>query len=426
MRSLRKARLYTAASRRNLCDNAPMKHGAAIHSEVGALQSVIIHRPDLELSRITPDNKDELLFDELIWLERAQEEHDAFADLMRIAGAEVLYIDDLLTEVMTDRSIAEAVIAEHVTQDLCGARLAERVRSFLAELPPENLVRHLIGGVTLDEVGATEGLVATLHGPNDFLLPPLPNVVFMRDSSIWIGDGVVLSPMNRLVRRRESNLLRLVYSHHPRFSDAPIWFGNEPGEHFPASVEGGDVLVVGDRGIAVGVSERTSPTGAAALTARLFEEGVIDRVLVVELPKERSTMHLDTVVTMVDRDRFVLYPRIRSRVRAFQVTPGPELGLHVEGEIGLIEGLAWAAGLESADVIEPAMTSIQADREQWNDANNTFAIAPGEVIAYERNVATNEVLEDAGVVVHRMPSYELPRGRGGPRCMTCPVARAPL
>jgi arginine deiminase len=162
------------------------------------------------------------------------------------------------------------------------------------------------------------------------------------------------------------------------------------------------------------------------LTARLFEEGVVDRVLAVELPKGRSTMHLDTVVTMVDRNRFVLYPRIRSHVRALQVTPGPELGLHVKGEIDLIEGLAWAAGLDSADVIEPAMTSIQADREQWNDANNTFAVAPGEVIAYERNVATNEILEEAGVVVHRMPSYELPRGRGGPRCMTCPVARAPL
>ncbi|MDF1596300.1 MAG: arginine deiminase [Acidimicrobiia bacterium] len=403
-----------------------MEHGAAIRSEVGALQTVIIHRPDLELSRITPSNKDELLFDELIWLERAQVEHDAFADLMRATGAEVLYIDDLLTEVMADRSLADAVIVEHVTNDLCGVRLADRVRSFLTELPPERLVKHLIGGVTLDEVGATEGLVAALHGPNDFLLPPLPNAVFMRDSSIWIGDGVVLSPMNRLVRRRETDLLRMVYSHHPRFAATRIWFGNEPGEHFPASVEGGDVLVVGERGIAIGVSERTSPTGAAALTARLFEEGVVDRVLAVELPKGRSTMHLDTVVTMVDRNRFVLYPRIRSHVRALQVTPGPELGLHVEGEIDLIEGLAWAAGLDSADVIEPAMTSIQADREQWNDANNTFAVAPGEVIAYERNVATNEILEEAGVVVHRMPSYELPRGRGGPRCMTCPVARAPL
>jgi arginine deiminase len=162
------------------------------------------------------------------------------------------------------------------------------------------------------------------------------------------------------------------------------------------------------------------------LAARLFEEDVVDRVLAVELPKERSTMHLDTVVTMVDRGRFVLYPRIRSHVRALQVTPGSELGLHIEGEVDLVAGLAWAAGLEAADVIEPSMTSIQADREQWNDANNTFAIAPGEIIAYERNVATNEIMEEAGVTVRRMPSSELPRGRGGPRCMTCPVARAPL
>lgn len=403
-----------------------MEHGAAISSEVGRLQTVIIHRPDLELSRITPGNKDELLFDELIWLERAQHEHDAFADIMRNSGTEVLYIADLLEEVLTDQSVADAVIAEHVTADLCGARLSAWVRRFLAELSPMELVRHLIGGVTLDEVGATGGLVAALHGPHDFLLPPLPNMVFMRDSSIWIGNGVVLSPMNRIVRRRETDLLRLVYSLHPRFAGAQIWFGNEPGEHFPASVEGGDVLIVGERGIAIGVSERTSPTGAAALAARLFEEDVVDRVLAVELPKERSTMHLDTVVTMVDRGRFVLYPRIRSHVRALQVTPGSELGLHIEGEIDLVAGLAWAAGLEAADVIEPSMTSIQADREQWNDANNTFAIAPGEIIAYERNVATNEIMEEAGVTVRRMPSSELPRGRGGPRCMTCPVARAPL
>ncbi len=426
MRSLQNRRLYTPTRTPNLCENAHMEHGPHLRSEVGRLATVIIHRPDLELSRITPATKDELLFDELIWLERAQEEHDAFAGIMRDAGTEVLYITDLLADVLSDQGLADDFITEHVTPDLCGARLSTRVRDFLRDLAPPELVRHLIGGVTLDEVGATEGLVAALHGPHDFLLPPLPNAVFMRDSSIWIGDGVVLSPMNRIVRRRETDLLRLAYTFHPRFAGTRIWFGNDPGEHFPATVEGGDVLVVGERGIAIGVSERTTPTGAAALAARLFEEGAVDRVLAVELPKERSTMHLDTVVTMVDRDRFVLYPRIRQHVRALQVTYGPEPGLHVQGEVDLIEGLAWASGLDSADVIEPPLDSIQADREQWNDANNTFAVGPAEVIAYERNVVTNEILEDAGITVHRMPSYELPRGRGGPRCMTCPVRRLPL
>lgn len=397
-----------------------------VRSEVGRLRTVLVHRPDLELRRVTPANKDELLFDELLWVDRARSEHDAFVELLHDAGTEVLHLHELLADVLADEQTAEEVVTAHVTEASCGPQLVDRVRRFLRELPTRELVRHLIGGVSLEEVGGGDGLVARVQLPFELLLPPLPNAVFMRDSSAWIGDGVVISPMNRLVRRREADLLRLVYSRHPRFDGSTVWFGADDVEYFPATVEGGDVLVVGGDGLAVGLSERTTPSGAEALFGRLFEHDVVERILAVELPKTRSTMHLDTVVTMVDRDALLLYPQIRRQVRCLRVTPTSGGGLEVREGGDLVEGLAWAAGLDAMRAIEPDLGSVQAQREQWNDANNVFALAPGEVVAYERNTTTNRILEEAGVTVHRMPSYELPRGRGGPRCMTCPVHRDPL
>ncbi|MBW3662025.1 MAG: arginine deiminase [Actinobacteria bacterium] len=397
----------------------------SIRSEVGALRQVLVHRPGTELRRITPSNKEELLFDELLWVDRAREEHAAFVDVLRESGAEVLFVQDLLTDVLEDDALAAEVVARHVTDDACGPELAARVRSFLLEGPTDELVRHLVGGVSVEEVGSGAGLVARILAPSEMLLAPLPNLVFMRDSSAWVGEGVLLSPMNRLVRRREADLLRLVYDRHPRFVDTPVWFGGERREYFPATVEGGDVLVVGDRGLAIGISERTTPQGVEALATRLFEADVVDRILAVDLPKVRAAMHLDTVVTMVDVDAFIVYPSITPEVRTFQVTPTKK-ALRVEQADGLLQGLAWAAGLDHARGIEPALGSVQAEREQWNDANNTLAVRPGEVVAYERNVATNSILSDAGITVRTIPSYELPRGRGGPRCMTCPILRDPL
>ena len=397
-----------------------------VRSEVGRLRAVLVHRPGLELRRVTPSNKDELLFDELLWVDRARDEHDAFTSVLAEAGAEVLHLAELLRDVVADPEVAREVVRSHVTESACGPQLVDRVRGFLLDLPPERQVDHLIGGVSLEEVGGGSGLVAQVQLPFELLLPPLPNTVFMRDSSAWIGDGVVISPMNRLVRRREADLLRLVYDRHPRFAGGQVWFGADEVEYFPATVEGGDVLVVGDGGLAVGLSERTTPSGAEALAGRLFAAGVVERILAVELPKARSTMHLDTVVTMADRDAFLLYPRIRREVRCLRVTPGPDGALTVEEGGDLVDGLAWAAGLDEVRAIEPALGSVQAEREQWNDANNVLAIGPGEVVAYERNATTNRILEDAGITVHRIPSYELPRGRGGPRCMSCPVHRDPL
>ncbi|MBS3939532.1 MAG: arginine deiminase [Actinobacteria bacterium] len=398
----------------------------SVRSEVGPLRTVLLHRPGIEVERITPTNMDQLLFDELLWVEHAQQEHDAFAALLRDHGVEVLYVEQLLAEVVSDPAVARSVVNRHVTARDCGPQAVGRIRDLLLDNPPEQLVEHLIGGVTVEEVGRGEGLVTRVSGPSEMLLQPLPNAVFTRDSSAWIGEGVVLSPMNRLVRRRETDLLRIVYSHHPRFADTPIWFGGEVTEHFPATFEGGDLLVVGERGLAIGMSERTTPAGIEALATALFAADVVDRVLVADLPKVRHAMHLDTIVTQVDVDAFITYPTMTASLRSYALTPRPDGGLDVAEREDFVRGLAWAAGLDHARAIEPALGSVRAEREQWNDANNTLALRPGVVVAYERNVATNEILDTAGITVHTIPSYELPRGRGGPRCMSCPVLREGL
>lgn len=398
----------------------------SVRSEVGQLRAVLLHRPGMEMTRLTPTNKEELLFDELLWVEHAQQEHDAFAAVLRDAGAEVLYIEQLLADVLADPAMAAQVVAAQVNERTCGPQAVERVRDFLLALPVSDLVDHLIGGVSFEEVGAGDGLVAALLPPSEMLLPPLPNTVFMRDSSAWIGEGVVLSPMSRLVRRRETELLRLVYTRHPRLEGAPVWFGYDHAEHYPATFEGGDVLVVGERGLAMGISERTTPSGVETLAVRLFDADVVDRILAVDLPKIRAAMHLDTIVTQVDVDAFLTYPSLTPSLRTYQVTKAAKGQVQVREAGGLMRGLAWAAGLDHARAIEPALGATRAEREQWNDANNTLALRPGEVVTYERNVATNAILEGAGVTVRTIPSYELPRGRGGPRCMSCPVRRDPV
>lgn len=397
-----------------------------MRSEVGQLDAVLVHRPGEELRRVTPSNMERLLFDELLWVEHAQAEHDAFTGLLRAQGVEVLELTDLLAEVVADPAAARALVDRHITDTTCGPEAVGAARDYVLEADPAELVSRLIAGITHEETGDIDGLVAAVAAPGDPLLEPLPNLVFTRDASAWIGEGVVLSPMHRSARRRETDLLRTLYREHPRFVGAPVWFGGQLIDRHPATFEGGDVLVVGARGLAIGLSERTSAAGVETLAARLFEAGVVDRVLAVELPKVRAAMHLDTVVTQVDVDAFITYPQMTQASRTFQLTRRGEGGVHVVEGPDLIHGLAWAAGLDHARVIEPALSAIRAEREQWNDANNTLALRPGEVVAYERNVATNEILSDAGITVHTIPSYELPRGRGGPRCMSCPVVRRAL
>lgn len=401
----------------------------AIGSEVGRLREVVLHRPGLELQRLTPANKEALLFDELVWVAKAQEEHDAFAELLRARGVTVHLLGDLLAAALGDPDVRAAVIARRATVDTCGVELVERVRGFLADLDPLTLAARLIGGVTVEEVpGAGTGFVGGVLGGAAFLVPPLPNTVFTRDPSAWIGQRVVLSPLHKPARQPERLLWRTVYAHHPRFADATgsAWYGAADRDHFPATIEGGDLLVLSERAVAVGISERTSPIAAENLAAALFAAGTVAEVLAVELPHTRGTMHLDTVLTVVDRDAVVLWPRARDLVRVHRITPGAGGRMRVASDLPLEPALAAALGLDRLRVVTTGEDAVTADREQWDDGNNTLALAPGEVVAYERNVDTNRRLREAGMVVHEISSFELPRGRGGPRCMSCPVARDPL
>ena len=395
----------------------------SVTSEIGRLREVILHRPGRELRRITPANRADLLFDELVWVDRAQIEHDGFAEVLRRHGVRVRLLADLLTETLAGMEVRRAVVERLATADTCGVELVDRVRGYLADLAPDALTDALLGGVTVAEVpGAREGFVGGVLGPGAFLVPPLPNAVFTRDPSAWIGTGVVRSPMALPARRAEQILWEAIYSHHPDFSDGvDVWYGESRGLH--SSLEGGDVLVLSPQCVAVGLSERTHPIAVENLAARLFAAGVAEWVLGVELPKARGTMHLDTVLTVVDRDAVVLWPRMREPRGIWRITPGDGGRMQVRDEPDLVAALAQGLGVDHLRVITTAEDEVLADREQWDDGNNTLALRPGSVIAYERNVDTNRRLADAGIEVHTIEGFELPRGRGGPRCMSCPVVR---
>jgi arginine deiminase len=400
----------------------------AVTSEVGVLREVILHRPDLELRRLTPANKEGLLFDELVWVAKAQQEHDGFAQLLRDEGVRVLLFDDLLAETLTDEELKLALLERLVTADVCGIELVDRVRGHLGELSPRDLVTHLVGGLTVQEVpGAGEGFVGGMLGATAFLLPPLPNAVFTRDPSAWIREGVVLSPMHKPARQPERVLWGLMYRHHKAFADSStIWYGEADREYFPATVEGGDILVLSERCVAVGVSERSHPVAVENLAARLFETGAVEFVLAVDLPKERGTMHLDTVMTVVDQDAVVIWPRAQQILAAHRIEPGASGRMRVREEPDLMRALADGLGVDTLRVVTTGEDEVTADREQWDDGNNTLALRPGTVVAYERNVDTNRRMREAGIEVLEITSHELPRGRGGPRCMSCPVVRDAL
>jgi arginine deiminase len=403
--------------------------GFEVGSEVGRLRSVLLHEPDLELTRLSPSNVHELLFDEIMWVERAQLEHQAFAQVLRERGIEVLLLADLLAETLAEEAARKELLDRVVTIDAFGQSLAPDVREWFESLPDSELARYLIGGVIPDDLPfPPKGLVGASFQPTTFVLPPLPNQLFVRDTSAWMYGGVSINPMAFPARRRESLHLEAVYRHHPSFASVefPVWYGGDGLDHYPAVVEGGDLLVIGNRTLLVGMGERTSPQGVEALARRMFEAGALDRVVAVELPKMRTYMHLDTVLTQVDRDAFVVFPGLRQRMRPFVVTPGGASHLHVEAADELFVTLARILDVPRIRTFETGGNELLAAREQWDDGNNLLAVEPGVVVAYERNVDTNQRLRDAGVEVLTIPGFELGRGRGGPRCMTCPLRRDPL
>lgn len=389
---------------------------ARVDSEVGTLRRVLVHRPGMELSRLTPDNRHDLLFDELPWCERAQEEHDALVAVLNAAGVEVLYLRDLLVDVLRMPGVRAELVGAAVQPARLGTAVAT-VRAVLDELPADRLADVLIGGLTLAEAPVSGSLLAAVGGPSEFAIPPLPNQMFARDSSAWIGARAHLGTMARECRVREVVHLRAVYRHHPRFG------GQQPPYLDPAALEGGDILVVGRGRVVVGVGPRTSIAAVERLVTELGAADLTAEVLVAVLPRARSTIHLDTVLTMLDRDAFTCYPAVTQSMPVFRVRP--RLGaVRIDPEPDLRTGLARLLGTDRLRLVATGGDELGLRREQWDDANNVLALAPGVVVAYDRNVATNERLAAAGIEVLTVPGSELGRGRGGPRCLSCPLDRA--
>ncbi|MGH3322429.1 MAG: arginine deiminase [Streptosporangiaceae bacterium] len=392
-------------------------HGVA--SEVGMLRTVLLHRPGPELKRITPRNNVTLLFDGIPWVGRAQDEHDAFADALRARGVEVLYLTDLLRAALDTVEAREITIEAAVAEPLLGDQLRAVARAYLTGLHPDDLTSALVAGIAHEELRHGDGLTYRLMGAGDFVVAPLPNLLFTRDSSVWVQDQVALASLAARARRRETSLLRAIYTHHPRFAGSPHLYDPRL-EH----VEGGDVLLLGSGVLAVGIGERTTPAGAERLACRAFAAGVAHTVLAVPITQRRATMHLDTICTMVDVNTVLMYPAAAHDLTAYPLTPC-DGNLDVSGPEPFLAAAAKALGMDRIHLIDTGLDPVTAEREQWDDGNNTLALGPRLAVAYERNVETNARLEEAGIEVIRIAGSELGSGRGGPRCMSCPIRRDP-
>jgi arginine deiminase len=416
-------RSSSAEDRSSLSYAAGVTH--YVDSEVGRLGTVLLHRPGRELARLTPRNNDSLLFDAIPWVGRAQEEHDAFAAELRGRGVEVLYLATLLAETLAVAEARTELTEQVLASPRLGDTLRRRVADHLTYLDPAALADVLIAGLAHEEVRISAerpgGLVWTMMDRHEFVIDPLPNLLFTRDSSLWIGDRVGVTSLAMPARRRETTLTDAIYRHHPRFVGTRTVY--HPGlEH----LEGGDVLLLAPGVLAVGVGERTTPAGAERLARQVFAAGLAHTMLVVPIAQERATMHLDTVCTMVDVDAVLMYPNVASTLSAYTVIAGPDGEPRVDGPAPFLRAAADAMDLDQLRVIDTGLDPVTAEREQWDDGNNTLALAPRLCVGYERNVETNAQLERAGIEVIPIAGSELGSGRGGPRCMSCPLVREPL
>ena len=386
-------------------------------SEVGRLRTVMLHRPGAELGRLTPRNNDQLLFDGIPWLGRAQDEHDAFAQTLRDHDVEVLYLAQLLVETLAIDVAREEIIASTLAELFVGPSLQQHIDDHLRGAHPEQLAELLMAGLRNDEVSLQRSVAHRLRQPEDFLIDPLPNLLFTRDSSVWLRDRVAVTSLAMPARARETQLTGLIYRHHPRFAGTKIVHGPHL-EH----LEGGDVLELASGVIAVGVGERTTPAGLERFAHQVLADGLAHTVLAVPIAQERATMHLDTIVTMVDVDTVVVYPTMADSLRAIPLTwSGGDVA--IGAQTSFFEGAATAMGIETLHRIDTGLDPVTAEREQWDDGNNTLAIDARLAVAYERNEQTNARLEEHGIEVIAISGDQLGSGRGGPRCMSCPIDR---
>ena len=401
-----------------------------VRSETGTLEQVLLHRPGAELEQLVPGELERLLFDDIPYLQAAQQEHDAFAEMLRHNGTQVLYLEELMAQTLAaDPQVRRRFVRQFIEE---GGRIARHFQpalyEYLTALGDDELVRRTMTGVSMEEFlpgGQRGALVSLTRGSHRFVLDPIPNLYFTRDPFACIGEGVSLNAMYSPTRRRETIYGQYILKYHPDFAgQVPFYYRREN----PFSIEGGDILNLSPRLLAVGISQRTTPEAIEILARNIFrdETAEIRTILALDIPNLRAFMHLDTVLTQVDRDTFTVHPEILGSLRVYRMTSGGRDSLQVTERTGTLEEiLAGEMGLPRVKLIRcGGGDRVVSEREQWNDGSNTLCIAPGKVVVYDRNYVTNAILRDNGIQVLEMPSSELSRGRGGPRCMSMPLRRA--